>query len=57
MIAPCGTRGRKLLVADGRFIWFLMRKMDIGTKRFYDVLSRGTKEARVYSGFQDVQGR
>ena len=25
--------------------------MDIGTKRLYGVLSRGTKEARVYSGF------
>ena len=46
-----------LLLADRRFIWFLVHKMDIGTKRLYDILSRGTKEARVYSGFQEMQGR
>ena len=57
MIAPCAACGRKLLVADGRFIWFLVHKMDIGTKRLYGVLSHGTKEARVYSGFQEMQGR
>ena len=46
-----------LLLADRRFIWFLVHKMDIGTKRLYGILSRGTKEARVYSGFQEMQGR
>ena len=34
-----------------------LRKMDIGTKRLYGVLSRGTKEASVYSGSQEMQGR
>ena len=48
MIAPCGARGRKLL-ADGHFM--------VSRARLYGVLSRGSKEARVYSSFQEMQGR
>ena len=60
MIAPCGARGRKALVADGRFMVSranFKRWRHYSARRLYGVLSHGTKKATVYSGFQEKQGR
>ena len=57
MIAPCGARGRKSSVADERFMVSRAEDGHYSAERLYGVLSRRTKKSRVYSGFQEKQGR